>query len=609
MKKIEKFPKRKKNYSFLKNILSSMIGTTIAGMIIFFLILSTIISLLATDKEEITKSIQPNSILKIKLDYPIYESPNTAFSSASLLNNISNPSSDDNLNLYAILTAINLASKNDNINGILLELDELQGPNGWASLKEIRDALISFKNSGKFIWSYSKNLSQRAYYLTSTSDSILIYPKTGVDFRGLNMNSVFLTESLNKIGIKAEVIRSGKYKSAIEPFMLKKMSPENQEQSQLILDNIWEQTIEDIAKNRNITKEKLNTSANNGLENWSINKKSALIDAQKYPQEVSNLLKEKINIGGTKNTFGLYDEKISFVSLVDILRTVKKPNSKHNIGIIYAEGEITDQDNGQISPNSHSKLIRQLKEDENIKAVVLRVNSPGGSALASDMIWYELEELKKVKPLIVSMGDVAASGGYYISCNANKIFASNNTITGSIGVFGLFFKMEDLLKNKLKLHFDEINTNDFSNFGNLSRLFNTKEKEMLGNLIDQTYDTFLKRVSDGRNKNKKEINDISQGRIWSGKEAKKIGLVDKIGGLNDAIKYAAKVVNLNNYQVVEYPKKKDFFQIIMDEFQTNYKNYNDIHSFINYWETKKLENLVKNKQGIQARIPLNININ
>jgi len=214
-----------------------------------------------------------------------------------------------------------------------------------------------------------------------------------------------------------------------------------------------------------------------------------------------------------------------------------------------------------------------------------------------------------VKPLIVSMGDVAASGGYYISCNANKIFASNNTITGSIGVFGLFFKMEDLLKNKLKLHFDEINTNDFSNFGNLSRLFNTKEKEMLGNLIDQTYDTFLKRVSDGRDKNKKEINEISQGRIWSGKEAKKIGLVDEIGDLNDAIKYAAKVVNLNNYQVVEFPKKKDFFQIIMDEFQTNYKNYNDIHSFINYWKTKKLENLVKNKQGIQARMPLNININ
>ena len=609
MKKIEKFPKRKKNYSFLKNILSSVIGTTIAGMIIFFLILSTIISLLATDKEEITKSIKPNSVLKIKLNYPIYENPNTEYNSISVLNTISNPNADNNLHLYAVLSAIELASKNDNINGILLELDEFQGPNGWASLKEIRDALINFKNSGKFIWSYSKNLSQNAYYLASTSDSILIYPQTGIDFRGLNMTSVFLTELLNEIGIKAEVIRSGKYKSAIEPFILKKMSPENQEQSQLILNNIWNQTIEDIAKNRNIPKEKLNISANNGLKNWSINKKSILIDAQKYPEEVSNLLKGKINPGETKNTFGLYDEKISFVSLVDVLRTVKKIDSKNKIGIIYAEGEITDQDDGQISPQSHSKLIRQLKEDENVKAVVLRVNSPGGSALASDMIWHELEQLKKVKPLIVSMGDVAASGGYYISCNADKIFASNNTITGSIGVFGLFFKMEDLLKNKLKLNFDELNTNTFSNFGNLSRLFNAEEKEMLGNLIDQTYDTFLKRVSDGRNKKTKEIHEISQGRVWIGKEAKKIGLVDEIGNLNDAIKYAAKIVNLNNYQVVEYPKKKDFFQIIMDEFQTNYKNYNDIHSFINYWKNEKIETIIKNKQGIQARMPLDININ
>ncbi len=310
-----------------------------------------------------------------------------------------------------------------------------------------------------------------------------------------------------------------------------------------------------------------------------------------------------------KNTFGLYEEKISFVSLSDVLQEKENNDVKNKIGIIYAEGEISDQNNDQISPQSHNKLIKKLKEDDNIKAVVLRVNSPGGSALASDMIWNELEQLKKVKPLIVSMGDVAASGGYYISCNADKIFASNNTITGSIGVFGLFFKMEDLLKNKLKLHFDEINTNDFSNFGNLNRVLNNKEKDMLGNLVDQIYDTFLERVSDGRNKKKKDVNAIAQGRIWSGVEAKKEGLVDEIGNLNDAIKYAAKAVNLNNYEVVEYPQKKDFFQILMEEFQTNYKNYNDIHSFINYWEIEKLEKLIKNQQGIQARLALDININ
>ncbi len=609
MKKIEKIPKRKKNYSFLKNILSSIIGTTIAGMIVFFLTLSTIISLVSNPVKEMPKSIQPNSILKIKLNYEIFDSPNTEFNSVSILNNLSNPNNIDNLNLYGVLSAIELAARNSNINGILLELDEFVGPSGWASLKEIRDALITFKNSGKFIWSYSSNLSQSAYYLASTSDSILIYPQTGIDFRGLNMNSVFLTESLNEIGIKPEIIRSGKYKSAIEPFMLKEMSKENREQSQLLLNNIWGQIIHDISINRNINKEELNKNANNGLENWSINKKSILIDAQKYPQEVSNLLKEKINIGKEKNEFGLYNEKISFVSLNDILKTKKNNDLNNKIGVIYAEGEISDVDNGQISPKSHSKLIRKLKEDENIKAVVLRVNSPGGSALASDMIWHELEQLKKVKPLIVSMGDVAASGGYYISCNADKIFASNSTITGSIGVFGLFFKMEDLLKNKLKLHFDEINTNDFSNFGNVNRLFDNEEKEMLGALIDQTYDTFLKRVSDGRSKDKKEVHEIAQGRIWSGEDAKKEGLIDEIGTLNDAINYAAKIVNLDTYQVVEYPKKKDFFQILMEEFQTNYKYYNNIESFITHLQTQKLKKLIQDQQGIKARIPLDININ
>lgn len=609
MKKIEKIPKRKKNYSFLKNILSSIIGTTIAGIIVFFLILSSIITLFSDQTKEIKKSIQPNSILKIKLNYTVYDSPNTQFKAIGTLNNLSNSNTDDNLNLYSILSSIKLAAKNKNINGILLDLNDFEGPNGWASLKEIRDALINFKNSKKFIWSYSKNLSQSAYYLASTADSILIYPQTGVDFRGLNMTSVFLTESLNEIGIKPEVIRSGKYKSAIEPFILKKMSAENQEQSQLLLNNIWEQTIHDIAKSRNVTKEVLNENANNGLNNWSINSSSILIDGQKYPQEVINSLKEKINIGKAKNKFGLYDEEISFISLSDVLKTTKENDSKNKIGIIYAEGEISDQDNDQISPKIHSKLIRKLKEDDTVKAVVLRVNSPGGSALASDMIWYELEQLKKVKPLIVSMGDVAASGGYYISCNADKIFASNNTITGSIGVFGLFFKMEDLLKNKLKLHFDEINTNDFSNFGNMNRLFNTEEKEMLGDLIDQTYETFLQRVSDGRSKNKKEINKIAQGRVWSGIEAKKEGLVDAIGNLDDAIKYAAKAVNLNNYQVIEYPKKKDFFQILIEEFQANYTNYDNIHSFIKNWKTEKIEKLINKQQGIQARIPLDININ
>ena len=235
----------------------------------------------------------------------------------------------------------------------------------------------------------------------------------------------------------------------------------------------------------------------------------------------------------------------------------------------------------------------------------MRVNSPGGSALASDMIWNELEELKKIKPLIVSMGDVAASGGYYISCNADKIFASNSTITGSIGVFGLFFKIENLLKNKMNIHFDEINTNKYSNFGSIYELFDESEKEMLGDLIDQTYDTFLIKVSNGRNKNIKEVNDIAQGRIWSGLEAKKIGLIDEIGGLSDAINYAAEVTKLEEYMLEEYPKKKDFFQILLEDLQSNYKLYDNLQLYVQNWKTEKFRNLIKNYEGYKQEFLMN----
>ena len=602
MKKIKKIIRRKKNYTFLKNILSSAIGTTIAVMIIFFMIISIIFSSISNPKNKIEGEIKPNSILKIKLNYPVYDSQNTNITTNNILYNNNN----EPLNLYKITHAINKASKNKNINGIILELDEFEGPSGWASLQEIRDALVRFKKSEKFIWSYSKNLSQSAYYLASVSDSIITYPQTGVDFRGLNMTSIFLTDLFYEIGIEPEIIRSGKYKAAVEPFILKKMSEENKEQSKLLLNNIWNDVIKDIARSRDLKIEELNLTADQGINNWSLNKNSILIDTQKYPQEFIKSLKKKINT--TKNDIINFKQKISFVSLNDILKSSTEVISKNKIGIIYAEGQISDSDNDQISPQSHSKIIRELKEDENIKAVVLRVNSPGGSALASDMIWNELEELKKIKPLIVSMGDVAASGGYYISCNADKIFASNSTITGSIGVFGLFFKIENLLKNKMNIHFDEINTNKYSNFGNIYELFDESEKEMLGDLIDQTYDTFLRKVSKGRNKNIDEVNDIAQGRIWSGIEAKKIGLIDEIGSLNDAINYAAKVTKLEEYMLEEYPKKKDFFQILLEDLQSNYKLYDNLQLYVQNWKTEKFRNLIKNYEGIQTRIPYELNI-
>lgn len=595
---------------FLKNIASSAIGTFISIIVLCILFFSSITALIigGGTNENISK-IKPNSILKIKFDYPIYDSPNNG---NDLLRNIDFDGQNikiNDLNLYAVLSGIDLASKNKNVSGILLELNNFEGPSGFASLKEIRDALIKFKKSGKFIWSYSSMLSQSGYYLASVSDSILIYPETIIDLRGLNMTYTFFTEALNEIGIKPEIIRSGKYKSAIEPFMLKKMSSEMREQTESLLNNIWNQILTDISVSRDVSKNELNEIVNNILETWGLGAKDILIDGQVYPQEISNLLKKKLNIETTLNKFGLYNEEISFVTLNDIIQSVNLKEEKDKIAIIYAEGEIADNESGPISPKIHSQIIREVKKNENIKAVILRVNSPGGSALASDMIWYELEQLKKSKPLIVSMGDFAASGGYYISSNASKIYASNNTITGSIGVFGLFFQIKDLLNNKLKLHFDEVNTNTFSNFGNVNRSFTTEEKNVLKNLIDRTYSTFLQRVADGRKKSTEAIHEIAQGRVWSGAQAKRNNLIDEIGGLNKAMKNAAEIAGLENYSIIEYPKRKDLFEIIFNEIEINYTRYNELKSLIKTKKNEKIKNLILNNEGIQTRMPIDIDIN
>ena len=599
MNKLEKINKRKKKYSFLKNILSSIIGNIIAVAIIFLMILFTVISSLTSNQTDTTRDIKNNCVLKIKFNYPIYDSSNSELNNLNF-SQISTVNLEENLNLFKILSAIKLASNNKKVNGILLELDEFQGPGGWATLKEIRDALLKFKESGKFIWSYSKYLSQSAYYIASLSDSIIIYPNTGVDFKGLNITSIFLTETLDKIGIKPEVIRSGKYKSAIEPFLLKEMSDENKQQSLALLNNTWNQVITDVSKSRKISRSELEKIADKSIDNLILPKTSKLIDNQKYPQDFLQMLSKKNNS---------VNEEISFISMNEILNSKTTESKKNKIGIIYAEGEIGDNENSPINPKKHCKIIKKLKDDNDIKAVVLRINSPGGSALASDIILNELNQLKKIKPLIVSMGDVAASGGYYIASNANKIFASENTITGSIGVFGLFFTMEDLLKNKMNLYFDEINSNEFSNFGNPYKALNKEEKNMLGNIVDRTYNSFLNRVSVGRSMPVKKIEEIAQGRVWSGKDAKINGLVDQIGNLNDAINFAANISELDSYQIVEYPKEKKLIEFIIEEFQSNYKNQQDISLFIENLKNHNIKKIISNKLGIQARLPINIHIN
>jgi len=525
----------------------------------------------------------------MKFDYLISDKPNTdPFTNFNPLQ--SKFEANNSIHLYKIIQTIHNAGKNENIDGILLDLTEFQSP-GSVSTKEIRDALKKFKKTGKFIYSYSTIFSQTAYYLASISDSIFMYPTGGMDFRGLSTTTPFFTETMKEIGIKPEIIRHGKFKAAVEPFMLKEMSVENKKQTQKILNDVWNTMLKDMSENRNLKQQELNEIANNLLITMNSDTliQLGLIDSLIYPDELTNFLTKKTNVEDI--------DDLSFVSIGDIKD--EKNKSKNKIAVIYAEGNI-DGNTDNIH-NGYSKTLKKVFDDDEIDAVVLRVNSPGGSALISDEILSQIKISKKEKPLIVSMGNVTASGGYYISCAADKILASPNTITGSIGVFGLFFTAEELLRSKVKLNYDNVKTNEFSNFGELNRSLSKKEKDALQSSVKKTYEEFITHVSEGRNITKEEVDKIGQGRVWSGLSAVNIGLVDSLGGLNDAINLAAEMAKLIDFEITEFPKSKNSFEVFFEDMETSIevKKYG-IQTI--YLEEMK-EKLLK-MQGNQALLPI-----
>jgi len=541
---------------FLKFTLASITGVFIATIIIFFVLLGVVATLSSTDKQY---NLSDNSLLKISLSSELTEqSVENPFDFS--IPGIPLDTKIDRQGLDDILSAISKAKNNDKIKGIYLEVKILKA--GFASIEEIRNALIDFKKSGKYILAYGDVYDQREYYICSVADKIYINPVGMLNFCGLAAHPVFFKGTLDKIGVKVEVFKVGTFKSAVEPFLNTKMSDPNRLQTKEYLDGIWGHLLKGISTSRKISIVDLNALANRNMlfQPASELVKSKLVDSLVYESGIRSLIAKRLGVE--------HVDELKLVSVSDFLIT-PEPSVKYvkeRIAVLYAEGEIVEEGTEGIVTDKIITEIEKIKKDDDIKAVVFRINSGGGSAYASEQIWKAITELKAKKPVVVSMGDLAASGGYYIACNANKIIASPNTLTGSIGIFGTFFILDELTQ-KIGLSFDVVKTNDMSDFGDLTRPMTVIEKRQIQNYIEKGYDLFVKRCADGRRMDEKELREIAEGRVWTGQKAVELGLADEVGNLNHAIAVAAKLGKVKEYRMDYYPEKKDFFSEMIEEME------------------------------------------
>ena len=504
------------------------------------------------------------------------------------------------LGLNDILANIKKAKTDENIKGIYIEIGMISA--GFATREEIRNALLDFKESGKFITTYSEIYTQGSYYLASVADYICMYPEGGMELRGLNSTIPFFTNALKKMGIEPQVIRHGKFKSAVEPFMLTEMSDENREQIETYMGSIWEHFLKNVASDRELTKDRLNEIAENlEIQNTEDAVRLGLVDSLFYRDQFQNHL---ANLMEQEN----YDD-VNFISLKKYNK-VKNENArdkfkKEKVAVIYAQGEIMPGEGSEtvIGSERISKAIRKARKDDKVKAIVLRVNSPGGSALASDVIWREMKLANEEKPVVVSMGDVAASGGYYIACASDKIYASPNTITGSIGVFGIMPNIEELMTDKIGITFDNVKTNKFADLGSVNRPLTQEEYDIIQKGVVDVYNTFTLKVAEGRDMSQENVDDIGQGRVWSGTNAMDINLIDEYGGLEAAVAGAAELAELEDYRIYELPEQKDPFQELLeqleDDMQTSWIKY-QLGDQYKYYKTIQD---IKHLKGVQARMP------
>lgn len=579
--------------SFFKIMFASMLGTFLLLVLLFFILLGTIAALVSSVDNDKVATISANSILEIRLDQPVTErTPNNPFKNFDF----SSFKSSSQLGVYDIIKNIDKAAKDDNIKGIFLNLSSVQA--GLASIEDIRNALIRFKESKKFVIAYSEAFEQNTYYLCSVADKIYLNPQGAVDFKGYFTEQLFLKGMLEKLEIEPEVIRHGKFKSAVEPFITDKMSDENRAQVKSYVDDMWNHTVVQIAASRKINVDELQATASElKVQRAADAVKYKLVDGLMYEDEVLKILKEKSGISSA--------DKLKLVSLNKFNKVVQKQDYvKEKIAVVFATGDIGsgEGDEENIGSETTVKAIRTAREDNNVKAIVLRVNSPGGSALASDVIWREVELAHKTKPVIVSMGNVAASGGYYISCAADTIVAQPNTITGSIGVFGLLFNMKNLLNNKLGITTDVYKTGLYSDLGMPTHPLSDAERQIMQNSVEDVYGVFTQRVADGRGMLQANVDSIGQGRVWSGEDAKELGLVDVLGGFEDAIHIAAKMAKLDKYRITELPEQKEALQEILDDLSddasTRFAKINLGDAARYYTSIKELVKL----RGVQTRM-------
>ncbi len=595
---------------FFQSFFASLLAFIVAGIILIFIFIAALIGSMAGSSASFLSGnankvkLKDNSVLQIKFEDEIVDrtkdNPFEGF-------DFRNIGLSGRLGLNHILKAIHRAKDDEKIKGICLNLTEIQ--TGMATMEEIRNALIDFKKSGKWIISYSEVYSQATYYLASVSDDIYIYPEGNLDFKGFRAEIAFMKGALDKLEIEAQIIRgrNNKFKSAVEPLMYDHMSDANRAQMEKYVGSLWDHYVAKVSEARGISVEDLNKIAD------SLYVREAK-DAVTY-RLADHVAYKDVILDTLRNKLGLEKgEKINFVEFTKYMRKKKfdkdKLLEKNKIAVIYASGSIQSGENEQEAMGSEtiSEAIRDARTDTTVKAIVFRVNSPGGSALASDVMWREVVLAKNTKPVVVSMGDVAASGGYYISCASTKIYANPNTITGSIGVFGVLPNTQKFFNNKLGITFDGIKTNHYSDFADFTRPLTHDEFNIIQQGVDQIYDLFLSHVADGRKMAKADVDSIGQGRVWSGADAKELGLIDEFGGLEDAIAGAAKLAGLENYKIKELPKEKnpfeEIFGVLMDEAKVSFLKSELGSRYTWYAQVRQATKL----NGMQALMPYSIRI-
>jgi len=542
---------------FFKFTFASMLGFLLAGFLLILITVGIIVAAVSAGKSE-TVVVPEKTILMLTLDQPVSDrSSDNPFAHM----NFSRPDVSTQLGLNDIVSCLKKAKSDPNVKGIFMDLGDV--PSGQATIEEIRNQLIDFKKSGKFIVSYAEVFTQKSYYLASVSDKIYLNPAGDMEFKGMVAQVMFFKGLLDKIDVEAQVIRHGKFKSAVEPFTLDKMSEPSKVQTLAFITGMWNHLLDGISASRKISVNDLNAIANEyKIQSPEDAVSLKMVDKLMYKDEVFDELKNRVDAKKIKD--------LKFMKLGKYARVPEddKTSSEDKIAVIYATGDIVggDGDDETIGSEGISKAIRKARLDDNVKAIVLRVNSPGGSALASDVIWREMLLAKKAKPVVVSMGNVAASGGYYIACAADKIYAYPNTITGSIGVFGIIPNMKEMFSKNLGITFDQVKTNPYADYIPVTRPMSDGEKKIITRNIENIYSTFTKHVSEGRKMTVAQIDSIGQGRVWSGVDAKRIGLVDEFGGLTDAIKEAAKLAKLKDFSTMELPEQKDTFEQLIETF-------------------------------------------